>query len=90
MWEGWIQAHSFAATHKSPMEPVGFNEMCSHCYSVMFIHTQMLFKYGMLSYPKNTLANILQHFQLIALSGGCFAPVKQVNITLLEVWSLLC
>lgn len=30
-WEGWIRAHSFAAMHKLPMEPEGFNEMCSHC-----------------------------------------------------------
>lgn len=38
-------------------------------YSLMFIHTRVLLKYGLLSYPKSTLANTLSNFQLVALKN---------------------
>lgn len=42
-------------------------------YSVMLIHTRVLLKYGLLSYPKSTLANTLSNFQLVALKNRVVA-----------------
>lgn len=59
----------------------------------MFIHIPVLFDYGLLRYPKSTLANLLSDFQPTALENRVVAvspPLKQINLTLLEVWSFLC
>lgn len=48
-------------------------------YSVMLIHTQVLFKHGLLSYPKSTLANMLSGFQLIALKNRVVAVSPPLN-----------
>ena len=48
-------------------------------YSVVLIQIQVLFKYGLPSYPKSTLDNMVSAFQLIALKNRVVAVSPTLN-----------